>query len=841
MNTPTITQEGERLSFYKLFSELRYRIVIPIIQREYAQGRTGEDATEVRSLFLNALYNYLEEGTSFHDLDFIYGNLSTDERGTCFIPLDGQQRLTTLFLLHRYLCLISNDETLKQEYCGYLVHNGKSQFTYQTRQSASDFCDALMTHDIDINNLLKDENGKESVSLTIKNAYWFFRSWSFDPTVCAMLVMLDAIHEKFQGKGDYFRRLISLDAPVITFMFMELKKYRLTDELYIKMNSRGKQLTSFENFKAQYGRYLEDLKTEREFKLTFNGKETFLTLKKYFSHCIDTRWADLIWGYRNLDGEKNYNQFDQKIANLIRTVFTFYYASIDFNSLNFKYLREKELPSFNRYRELGVLSVESALLLVDVFDILYAQLGDSGKLRKLLPEDHPFDENKAFENSLRYKFENYGEQMCFYAYLRYLIIYGNNDGLADWMRVVYNLSHPNNTITNTQEEFASGIKSIDTLLPRADDIINYLAADGKVIYFSTWQVKEEKIKACLFTRGENWRNAIWKVERHGYFTGQIGFMLAFAGIAEFYRLHSNCNWCDAEDTAFFASFTDYAMKASAVFAHSYDDRINDKDYCFERAVLTKGDYLPNASANRKNLLSSCSSKNNIPRDYSWRRLLRVDDSAYQQKQLYVKAVFDDPRFNVLQPVKSMENICKDGAPELWRNVFIRQPQLFEYSQQGFIVFDYDSLMLLKESRMSHYHVELYTYSLWVNQLMNEVLPPFNDKWYNELRHADDYPGIILKGCYNKIYYQILITAELNNKSVESQEGITNDYNLKNFVVTFYKLKGHNKSIDNYTPEIIELLESKGFEWSDQYIGFCKSVKSESGVIRLLRNISIALS
>ena len=73
------------------------KIVIPIIQRDYAQGRTTEKPTEVRKGFVSNLISYLQapEG-EIHDLDFVYGTVVDNE----FIPLDGQQRLTTLFLLH---------------------------------------------------------------------------------------------------------------------------------------------------------------------------------------------------------------------------------------------------------------------------------------------------------------------------------------------------------------------------------------------------------------------------------------------------------------------------------------------------------------------------------------------------------------------------------------------------------------------------------------------------------------------------------------------------------------------------------------------------------------------
>ena len=105
MNSDNKIQSGERLSFSKLFSQKAFKIEIPIIQRDYAQGRNS--SSEVRVMFLDALYDYLEENKPNRDLDFIYGSIRQSKEETCFIPLDGQQRLTTLFLLHWYLAGIS--------------------------------------------------------------------------------------------------------------------------------------------------------------------------------------------------------------------------------------------------------------------------------------------------------------------------------------------------------------------------------------------------------------------------------------------------------------------------------------------------------------------------------------------------------------------------------------------------------------------------------------------------------------------------------------------------------------------------------------------------------------
>ena len=80
------------------------QIQIPIIQRDYAQGRIDPKVSEIREGFLSALVEALKTSDNSNPLilDFIYG--STINNNSLFIPLDGQQRLTTLFLLHWYLC-----------------------------------------------------------------------------------------------------------------------------------------------------------------------------------------------------------------------------------------------------------------------------------------------------------------------------------------------------------------------------------------------------------------------------------------------------------------------------------------------------------------------------------------------------------------------------------------------------------------------------------------------------------------------------------------------------------------------------------------------------------------
>lgn len=767
------TQSGVRLTFYKLFSEKNYRIQVPVIQRDYAQGR--KSSREIRNTFLDALHMYLNENKPNRDLDFIYGSLVESDM-TAFIPLDGQQRLTTLFLLHWYLYQISDNAEKKEEFKNAIFRNGKSMFSYETRSSSSEFCNALMANNIKFDELLepdfdfKNTCKENSLSKTIKNCSWFYLSWQYDPTIQSMLTMIDAIHKRFADNCDFFERLIDSQNPIITFLFLNLQDFKLTDDLYIKMNSRGKPLTSFENLKAKFEEYIGTIKTKRRFLLKYTEKEEKeVSLREYFSYNIDTKWANLFWNYRTCCSSNN--TFDDELMNFIRAVFTNQYA-INLNSaydrdVDFEYLlgtadAKKEVEyndsiSFNKYEELKALSEEGVLYLIDALDSL---VNGNEKIKCHLGDyKYYYDEVRVFDNTLKHDYDSNNERVCFHAYIRFLI-FNKNDigGIKQWMRVIHNLTHPENTIIDSSSRVAAVIRSIEELLPYSNNILEYLMTDCNIASFSKYQVLEEKVKAHLVVKNDDWSDKIKSVEKHGYFNGQIGFILEFAGILEYYNTMGNCDWTIQEDCEYFRLFSDYADKASLVFYNNYEERVNNINNVFERAVLTKGDYLTTASDCRKNLLSTNQVKNNIKRDHSWKRLLRIsDDGILIDKHLFVKQVFDDSRFDKNELVDSLGLICKDKTNS-WRDYIISCPSLIRYCNQGFIRHENDNFILLYgESRRNHMHVEMYSYYLWKIYLeeRSSNFKPFKLVQYHESKGMDEYPHITFSGlCHNNINYRI---------------------------------------------------------------------------------------
>lgn len=113
----------------------KYSVQIPKIQRDYAQGRNSDKIKKIRQKFLRNIFDALENDDSEMNLEFIYG--STDDQKTLF-PLDGQQRLTTLFLLHWFCCIAGVRDKQQLKWL--------RKFSYTTRHDAEMFC-KLLTDD----------------------------------------------------------------------------------------------------------------------------------------------------------------------------------------------------------------------------------------------------------------------------------------------------------------------------------------------------------------------------------------------------------------------------------------------------------------------------------------------------------------------------------------------------------------------------------------------------------------------------------------------------------------------------------------------------------------------
>jgi len=266
--------QGELVSFYGLLQKQEIsNIIIPIIQRDYAQGREDNYViSEIRSKFVKSLRDtilYDERIT----LDCVYGFIDAENS---FIPIDGQQRLTTMFLLHWYIAVSAGrldkvNETLLKK------------FTYKVRDSAKEFCESLTS------NSKAMSFTEKKPSEIIRNSRWYHCGvFDTDPTISGMLIMLDEIHRQFSPLdiNNIYTKLFSSNPPIL-FWWLKVENFGLPDDLFIKMNARGKRLTRFEIFKSD----LEDMLPESPFSEEWKEK-------------IDNDWSEFFWNYYQSNAPK---------------------------------------------------------------------------------------------------------------------------------------------------------------------------------------------------------------------------------------------------------------------------------------------------------------------------------------------------------------------------------------------------------------------------------------------------------------------------------------------------------------------------------------------------------
>ena len=224
----------------------RYRVVIPGIQRHYVQGFKNPKAESVRKQFIKEIFTAIEEKQDDFNLHFIYGPINTDGEDS-FVPVDGQQRLTTLWLIARYAVEKAESSDRKDLLC--LL----SRFTYEDRINAKRFCQALTCEDSRWD-ITKDPNPD------ILCQDWFVGYWKEDETVASMIRMLSTIHDEWNKHKDALTAEDVLAAIASQIRF-ELKIDRFGDDVYMKMNARGLQLTQWENFKGKFSEgLLEEIK-----------------------------------------------------------------------------------------------------------------------------------------------------------------------------------------------------------------------------------------------------------------------------------------------------------------------------------------------------------------------------------------------------------------------------------------------------------------------------------------------------------------------------------------------------------------------------------------------------
>lgn len=512
-----------KISFWNFIRQ--NTIEIPIIQRDYAQGRVGKE--HLRASFLKELKEALDK-KQLLKLDFVYGSQENNH----LQPLDGQQRLTTLWLLHWYIALKA--KKLKEE------SEKLKNFSYETRISSREFCKKLCEADF---TQFIDGNIVDFIT----QQTWFYSSWKQDPTIQAMLSMLggttneeeakDNIEAVFKGGdfNEYWTRLTSEEAPIV-FYYQPLKDFGLSDDLYIKMNARGKQLTPFENFKADLIGYIEQQAKENE------EWKKLLDAYRGIPILLDTDWMDIFW-----KNKSNYEIDEIYYAFLNRFFWNYYVgysketgSKIELTSV-YKYLNK---DNYATYESLENYTDNEGIPL-ELFEDLQKVLNNFGKysqdklLKEVIPNaqwEAPFFFIPEYDDKGGIIGVNQLQRIIFFAICKYFKEgEGDENSLKHWMRVVWNL------VSGEDIEGLPQIRSIDAV-KKVIDSINKL--ESHRVYESIQEIdlqdsssesdeeigqyqqrwNEEIEKAKKICEDITWEEKIIKAENYTFFRGSIRFL-----------------------------------------------------------------------------------------------------------------------------------------------------------------------------------------------------------------------------------------------------------------------------------------------------------------------------
>lgn len=682
-----------KITFWNLIE--KYVIKIPIMQRDYVQGRENE--REIAHNFIDSLYNSLFDDKQVN-LDFIYGKADQNSRLT---PIDGQQRLTTLWLLHWYIA--TKEKVLDEEIKKILL-----RFNYETRLTSQDFCKNLIEKGIN-----QFSNDKK-VSEKIRDQNWYRLTWELDPTVKNMLNMLDIIHNKFKETNNLWGKLISENCP-ITFYFLEMKEFALTDELYIKMNARGKPITEFEYFKAKFAELLDDAN----------------------KHKLDNEWLNNIFWKNNA---KKVEESEISIDDIEKYFFNFFENLILLFFVESDKVDNIDKNFIDSYNLLHLFDAEIKKDENDKFIFTNNNVERIIKFLNYFENDNNIDEISMiyFDNFIKksHKEINYPERVKFYSLLLYIDnnSYDNNNVKSRWLRVTRNLI--NNARIDEPSDFLKAIKSLKNLVNIIENLYEKLSQDKiNITFFYKEQVEEEKLKCKLILQdnenNERWEDLILDAENFPYFDGQIGFILELSKDENSHYIKEN--------------FIKYYQKLKLIF----EKLKNNSEFLFERALLTQGNYLVSKGRN----YTFCNYNESI-RDKleNWRKVFNDEN-----KRIILKNLLDNIKDESIDNIEKLEfelKIIIDTYlhknyenPEDWRYFFIKNPRLLEYCKLRQLRFEYREqinnnfplIYLLSRQKMNSEHAELYTYDLYLylkDKIINNI----------DYEHSQSYdmPKIVIK-------------------------------------------------------------------------------------------------
>lgn len=319
--------------FKKLINN--YIIYVPEFQRNYLQGDdNNESIKDKRNRLLDDIFDCIKSQSKSMDLGFIYGRVEESYKDKLFYPYDGQQRLTTLYFLYLLIYFKFNkyDE----------IYSIKETLSYQTKISTNRFIESFLSWILDseekdkIYNDFWNKDGKDLKGFIMSQDWFMMTEWNYDVSIINMLSIIVEISGRIKKNlGDKTGIVNFIDKDEnnpFQFDFIYVDDISKSDDLYIKINARGKALSPFENLKSDIDEYWN------------NEDKTKL----------DAEWTEYVWNQLDVNDKNKEKSFDNSFYNLLSNIFYLQYlVGLDQNNINDKILIEIE----NKYKK-GIVDKE---------------------------------------------------------------------------------------------------------------------------------------------------------------------------------------------------------------------------------------------------------------------------------------------------------------------------------------------------------------------------------------------------------------------------------------------------------------------------------------------------
>ena len=273
------------------------QIVIPEIQRDYVwkeenvtkllesiklnadrqnsslENITDEQLNQLSPEVRDIVIRGLEDKKQYCNMGFIYAYSDSELAGR-FVLIDGQQRMTTLYLLLLNLCVKEGKiDHFKRSY----FQDGIPKFDYKVREEAHDFLVNFISHILEGN----------SIDST-KDQHWYYEIYENDSTIYSLWNNYKII-DSFLDEN-----VLSLEyvEDYIEFWYFDTNKSKQGEELYIYMNSRGESVSSNESIKANLLKGLSD-QEKHDWGVKWE------------------KWQDLFWKNKveNISADKGFEEF----------------------------------------------------------------------------------------------------------------------------------------------------------------------------------------------------------------------------------------------------------------------------------------------------------------------------------------------------------------------------------------------------------------------------------------------------------------------------------------------------------------------------------------------------